>query len=108
MLNQEKNVGNGIGVNMQIKHVVITEDVANKIEHQHHVSDVEIDELFFNPEESPLIRRSYQGRYVALGRTFSGRYLTVVFRWISEDTVKVITARDMAKKEKQHYRRRRK
>jgi len=93
---------------MQIRHIVITEDVANKIERQHHVSDVEADELFFNPEEKPLIRRSSKGRYVAFGRTLAGRHLTVVFRWVSEDTVKVVTARDMANKEKQYYRRQKK
>lgn len=93
---------------MQIRHVVITDEIDEKIERKHHVSSVEVDEMFFSSSERPLVRKSYQGRYVAFGCTLAGRYLTVVFTWISKDTVKVITARDMEEKEKQYYRRRKK
>ncbi|MFQ6044493.1 MAG: BrnT family toxin [Candidatus Poribacteria bacterium] len=92
----------------QIRHVIITDSIDEKIEREHKVSSVEVDEMFFNSEERPFIRKTRDGRYVAFGRTLSGRYLTVVLVWITSDTVKVITARDMAQKEKKYYRRRRK
>jgi uncharacterized DUF497 family protein len=48
--------------------------------------------------------RAWQSFY-AFGQTMSGRYLFVVFRFVTPNTVRVITARDMTEKERRYYRR---
>jgi uncharacterized DUF497 family protein len=51
--------------------------------------------------------RGREGRYLAYGKTNGGRFLLVV--WIFKNRrTKIITARDMTKKERQFYRRRKK
>lgn len=71
----------------------------------HSVSPEEVEEVLFNDENSPLIMRGKEGRYLAYGKTSGGRLLLVV--WASKyRKTKIITARDMTKKEKQFYKRR--
>ena len=71
----------------------------------HSVSPEEVEEVLFNDEDSPLIMRGKEGRYLAYGRTSGDRFLLVV--WASKyRKTKIITARDMTKKEKQFYKRR--
>jgi uncharacterized DUF497 family protein len=50
--------------------------------------------------------RGRDGKYVVCGVTDPGRYLTVIVAEAGEGVVRVITARDMTKKEKQYYRER--
>ncbi len=73
----------------------------------HSVSPEEVEEALFNDMNSPLIMRGKQGKYLAYGKTEGGRFLLVV--WVARHRkTKIITARDMTKKEKQFYKRRRK
>ncbi len=71
----------------------------------HGVADPESEEVFFN---DPLVagadsRHSQaEPRYFALGRTDADRLLFVAFT-IREDLIRVISARDMTKKESQRY-----
>jgi len=71
----------------------------------HDVSDAECEQVFFN---HPLIARRDTGhsevepRFYVLGRTDSGRLLFVAFT-IRHDKVRVISARDMTRAEKQRY-----
>ncbi|MCD6506162.1 BrnT family toxin [Candidatus Poribacteria bacterium] len=46
------------------------------------------------------------GRYNALGRIFSGRLLSVIFEYKREGVIRVITARDMTRKEIGYFKRR--
>ncbi|MBC8358719.1 MAG: BrnT family toxin, partial [Candidatus Aminicenantes bacterium] len=55
---------------------------------------------------NPLILRSRHGRYLVLGQTESGRYLTVVIQPKPGGIVRVITAREMNNTERQRYLRR--
>jgi len=71
------------------------------------VSPEEVEEALFNDVSSPFIMRGKQGRYLAYGKTNGGRFLLVVWAAKYRKT-KIITARDMSKKEKQFYRRRKK
>jgi len=72
---------------------------------KHSVSPEEVEEALFNEIDSPLIMRGKEGRYLAYGKTNGGRLLLVV--WASRyRKTKIITARDMSKKEKQFYKRR--
>jgi uncharacterized protein len=72
----------------------------------HGVLNKECEELFF---QSPLVvkddpRHSIQeARYYALGRTAAGRLLFVAFT-IRGDRIRVISARNMSRKEREVYR----
>jgi uncharacterized DUF497 family protein len=51
------------------------------------------------------VRRTRQGRYIALGETLDGRLAFVVFQRLSVGFVRVITARDMEANELRLFRR---
>jgi hypothetical protein len=55
----------------------------------------------------PYIRRARKGRYLAYGTTVDGRYLTVIFLYKGKGIARVITAREMTKKERRLYEERR-
>ena len=73
---------------------------------RHKVSFIECEELFFN---RPLVvaedraHSTSEGRYYALGRTPVDRYLFVVFT-IRRNRIRIISARDMNRKERRVYR----
>ena len=72
---------------------------------KHHVSEGEAEQVFFN---EPLLlledeRHSRQEkRYLALGYTDHARLLLIVFT-VRKDLIRVISARDANKKEKNAY-----
>jgi len=72
----------------------------------HRVSAKECEELFFH---SPLVVKddlrhsTHEARYYALGQTASGRLLFVAFT-IRGDLGRVISARDMSRRERRVYR----
>jgi uncharacterized protein len=72
---------------------------------KHHVTPMESEQIFFN---NPLfifsdIRHSEsETRYYALGKTDRGRRLFTVFT-IRNDEIRVISVRDMSRKEKETY-----
>ncbi|VEN73150.1 conserved hypothetical protein [Candidatus Desulfarcum epimagneticum] len=92
---------------MKIEKVVIPAGIENKIESKHNVRVNEIRQALIN---EPRIRFAEKGNvkgndvYVAFGRTFGGRYLSVFFVYKPENkTGIVISARDMTKKERKAY-----
>jgi len=78
---------------------------AGKNWHQHRVSPVECEQIFFN---RPLVvaddprHSERENRFYALGRTDASRMLFVVFT-VRKDRVRVISARDMSRKERKIY-----
>lgn len=71
----------------------------------HRVSDIECEEVFFNaPLVIPydIIHSGLEKRYYVLGRTDKGRMLFVAFAYRAEK-IRVISARDMSKKERRSY-----
>ncbi len=72
---------------------------------KHLVSPQEVEEALFNDTNFPFIMRGKEGKYLAYGKTVGGRFLLVVWAAKYRKT-KIITARDMTKKEKQFYRKR--
>jgi len=75
------------------------------IEHvaRHAVSPEEVEEVCFNEEETPFIRSGRQNLHYVFGKTYSGRFLFVVVRFIRQGEVGVITARDMNQWEKSYF-----
>jgi uncharacterized DUF497 family protein len=72
---------------------------------KHRVSPFECEQIFFN---QPLVvagdekHSQKEARYYALGRTDADRYLFVVFT-LRGNLIRIISARDMNKKEKKIY-----
>ena len=74
---------------------------------KHGVEQAEAEEVFFN---QPLLmlddlrHRDQEARFHALGKTLDGRLLHVTFTLRGDDTlIRVISARDMHRKEKSVY-----
>jgi uncharacterized DUF497 family protein len=91
---------------MKIERISWDQETVDHISN-HSVSPEEVEEVLFNDVSSPFIMRGKQDRYLAYGKTNGGRFLLVVWAAKYRKT-KIITARDMSKKEKQFYRRRKK
>ena len=81
------------------------EDNQDKIWLKHKVTKFECEEIFFN---QPLIfgfdskHSQNENRYFLLGQSDRNRFLFAVFT-IRDNLVRVISSRDMNKKEKQKY-----
>ncbi len=72
---------------------------------RHRVSKGECEQIFFNEpflvvEDEPHSQR--ESRYFALGRTNASRPLFVVFT-IRRDLVRILSARDMSRRERRAY-----
>ncbi len=74
------------------------------IEHisRHGFTPDEAEEVFAGKYK---VRRSRGALYLAYGAAFDGRYTAVVYRRLPERRIRVITARDMTKKERRLFRR---
>ena len=68
----------------------------------HGVEPDEAEEAF---EYGPVFRRTRHGYYLCFGRTEAGRHLTVVFTIKAGNVARIVTARDMSKREQKSYRR---
>ncbi len=78
------------------------------IEHiaRHAVRPEEVEEVCFNEDEVPFIRSGRENIHYVFGKTYSGRSLFIVVRFIRQGEVGVITARDMDTWEKNYFKRR--
>ena len=71
----------------------------------HRVSQAESEQVFFNRPvviAPDLAHSGTESRYAALGRTHAGRRLSVVFT-IRDTLVRVISARDMSRRDRRLY-----
>ena len=70
---------------------------------KHRVSTTECEEIFFNlPLLFGLANSQAEMRYYALGQTDLGRNLFIAFT-VRKDKIRVISARDMSRKERSIY-----
>jgi uncharacterized DUF497 family protein len=87
-------------------HVVISgfEWDDDNVEHieRHDFTPEEVEEVFAGAYK---VRRTREGRYVALGETLDGRLAFVVFQRLPQGVVRVITTRDMEPNERRLFRR---
>lgn len=67
---------------------------------KHRVVPEEAEEIFI---EYFYCRKTREERYLGLGQTFDGRYLTVAYVLKSNRKIRIITARNMDKKELRFY-----
>lgn len=91
---------------MEITDLIWLDDVIEKIESKHHVTQAEIEEVFASKPKLNVMRRGrFRGEYVyrALGQTEAERYLTVSFIHKRTGEALILSARDMDKKERKSY-----
>lgn len=91
---------------MRISEIIWLDDVVDKIEVKHHVTQREVEEVFeIKPKVKKMRRGYFRGEdvYRVLGKTEVGRYLTVFFIHKRIDKALILSARDMDEKERKIY-----
>jgi uncharacterized DUF497 family protein len=89
---------------MKIQNITWDQETVDHIA-RHAVSPEEVEQVLFNDEDVPIIMRGRENKYLTYGETDSGRFLFIV--WVSKyRKTRIVTARNMTKKEKQFYRKR--
>ena len=91
---------------MRITGVVWLRAVVDKLAFKHRFETLEVEQALSN---RPRIRRVERGKrpgedvYMALGQTDAGRYLTVLFIHKLSHEALILSARDMAPRERRRY-----
>ena len=91
---------------MQIDGIIWLRDIVDKISSKHHVETHEAEEVFSNRPQFLFVEkgdRQDEDVYLALGRTDAGRYLSVLFIHKQTNEALILSARDMARKERRYY-----
>jgi hypothetical protein len=78
------------------------------IEHiaRHGIKPKEVEEVCFNEDDAPFIRSGKGNLHYVFGKTYSGRFLFAVVRFVRPGEVRIIMARDMNAWEKNYFRKR--
>ena len=78
------------------------------VEHisRHGITPREIEEVCFNEYDAPFIRSGRENLHYVFGKTYSGRLLFIVVKFIRPGEVGLITARDMNEWERKYFIRR--
>lgn len=91
---------------MNIEGIIWLTNIIDKLAVKHHVETYEVEEVL---ESKPRFRfvengdRKGENVYMALGRSEAGRYLTVLFIYKMTKEALILSARNMAKKERKMY-----
>ena len=91
---------------MRIEGIIWLGDVLNKLAFKHHVTAEEVEEALANRPKFHFVEkgeRKSEDVYMALGRTDAGRYLAVLFIHKTMKEALILSARDMAAKERRYY-----
>jgi uncharacterized DUF497 family protein len=91
---------------MKIEGVIWLREVVDKLAFKHQVETHEVEEVLNNKPRFRFIEkgeRKGENIYLALGRTSTGRYLAVLFIHKKTKEALILSARDMANKEKKQY-----
>ena len=93
---------------MEITDVVWLESIVEKLEHKHSVQPSEVIEVMEGDPRYRFVERGHrigENVYVALGRSGSGRYLSVFFIYRLDRQAVILSARDMTQAERRRYER---
>lgn len=91
---------------MKIESFIWLSSIIDKLASKHQVETYEVEEVFdLNPKFRFVQNGDRQGEnvYMALGQTEAGRYLAVVFIYKNNNSALILSARDMAKRERKQY-----
>jgi uncharacterized DUF497 family protein len=91
---------------MKIEGIIWLRDVVDKLVFKHNVATYEVEEVLNSKPKFRLIEkgdREGENVYLAMGQTFGGRYLSVLFIHKKTKEALILSARAMAKKERKQY-----
>jgi len=96
---------------LRIEQIILIPEIEDKLVWKHNIFLYELEEAFVN---KPLFRFEKKGNspdehiYSAMSRTNVGRYVSIFFIYKRNRDALIISARDMTKKERQYYAKRKK
>jgi uncharacterized DUF497 family protein len=93
-------------LDMRIEGVIWLRKIVDKLASKHNVGVHEVEETLRNQARIFFLEkgeRAGEDVYMALGRTDAGRYLAVLFIHKAAEEVLILSARDMAPKERKRY-----
>ena len=91
---------------MNIDGIIWLRDIVDKLEFKHNVTMGEVEETLNNKPKVRFVEkgeRKGEHVYMALGRTNAGRYLSILFIYKRTKEVLILSARDMADRERKQY-----
>jgi uncharacterized DUF497 family protein len=91
---------------MRIEGIIWLRDVVDKLISKHNVETYEVEEVLNGKPKTRFVEKGdKEGEdvYLALGQTDSGRYLAVLFIYKRSREALILSARDMAAKERRQY-----
>ena len=91
---------------MKIDGIIWLRDIADKLEFKHNVTIEEVEETLNNKPKFRFVekgQRKGEDVYMALGQTDSGRHLSILFIYKRTKEALILSARDMADKERKQY-----
>ena len=91
---------------MKIEGVIWLDDVVGKLAFKHHVNTAEVEQVLNNRPKFRFAQRGMrkgEDLYTALGKTDAGRHLAVFFIRKRNRRALILSARDMAGREKTQY-----
>ena len=83
-------------------------DIVEKLAVKHHVTQDEVEEVFFNHPKYRFVEYGHQlgeDVYAVLGQSDAGRYIIVFFIQKPSNRALILSARDMDQKERKRYER---
>jgi hypothetical protein len=91
---------------MKIEGIIWLRDVVDKLAFKHYVETQEVEEVLGGKTKFRFVEKGEQegeNVYLALGQTIAGRYLSVLFIYKKTKESLILSARDMARKERRQY-----
>ena len=91
---------------MKIDGVIWLRDIVDKLAWKHQVDPEEVEEALNNRPKIRFVEkgeRDDEDVYMALGQTDAGRYLAILFIHKKTKEALILSARDMATKERKQY-----
>ncbi len=91
---------------MRVEEIIWLDAIVEKLAVKHQVAPDEVEEVLRNKPKFRFVEngeREGEDVYLALGQTDAGRYLSVVFIYKPSAQALILSARDMAKKERKLY-----
>jgi uncharacterized DUF497 family protein len=91
---------------MKITGIIWLRDIVDKLAVKHNVETYEVEEAFRNQPRIRFVEkgdRENEDVYMALGQTDEGRYLAILFIYKQTREALIVSARDMAQKERRQY-----
>ncbi len=91
---------------MNIEGIIWLTNIIGKLAVKHRVETYEVEEVLENKPRFRFVEkgdRIGENVYMALGQTEAGRYLTILFIYKTTKEALILSARNMAKKERKIY-----